>query len=319
MANWLRQYIGETEDSTRKEARWVAVGMVSTKDALTDPDFPIHFNDPHPDYPEGWHRCDNVRIDAAGFKVMSVTATFTIPVSGPGGAHDPDEPSLTTPLVYSWSTVQESVPIDTDVDGNAILTSARRAPQGATRPLNYKRVTITRWEASYNLPSALTYENSTNSGTFEGAAADTVKCSIIQPSQSYTVESALIPIDYVFDFRSEDVWGEKPWQLQFIDADSYGMVSVSGNTERRRLVTKAGESLTDIPLDGSGRPLSMADAYNPADDVSYYLNATDPAPQASPSWASIATPTGATVVNQGLVRALRYKHLPSRDFSALGF
>jgi len=51
MAEWNRQYIGENDDlgssaSRRSTARWVAVGMLSTKDALADASFPVTFNDP---------------------------------------------------------------------------------------------------------------------------------------------------------------------------------------------------------------------------------------------------------------------------------
>jgi hypothetical protein len=254
-------------------------------------------------------RCNSIRIDATGFKVMTVTANYSFPENG--DEHDPPEPSLTNATIYSWQTVQESVQIDRDWEGNAIVTSAGRAVTGITRPMNYKRLTITRWESNYNLSQALAYENTVNSDTFEGAAGGSVKCSIIQPSTQYTALSATIPIDYMFDFKSPTVWGAYPWRLFVTDKDSWALATINSATEWVRIVGVDGHPVGDVPLNGQGVPVS---GY-----VTYFERATDPEPKGSPSWVTQATPTGATVVAAGSLKQLRWMVLPEMVFSGLGF
>jgi hypothetical protein len=314
MAEWLRQPTGDSEGkaSGKRTAsvRWVAVGFVTTKDALADASFPVVYNDAHPDYSAAsGMRCNSIRIDATGFKVMTVTANYAFPENG--DEHDPPEPSLTNATIYSWQTVQESVQIDRDWAGNAIVTSAGRAVTGITRPMNYKRLTITRWESSYNLSQALTYENTVNADTFEGAAGGSVKCSIIQPSTQYTALSATIPIDYMFDFKSPTVWGAYPWRLFITDKDSWALCTINSATQWVRIVGADGHPAGDVPLNGQGVPLS---GY-----VTYFERATDPEPKGSPSWVTQATPTGATVVTAGSLKQLRWMVLPEMVFSGLGF
>jgi len=296
--------------SRRSTARWVAVGMLSTKDALADASFPVTFNDPHPDYGvTNLMRCDRIKVDAVGFKVMSVTANYSIPDDG--GEHEPSEPSQTNPLVYSWATVQETVAIDRDREGNAIVASSGRPVLGLTQPRNYKRLTITRWESSFSVTTSLAYENTVNSDTFEGAVSGTVKCPIIQPSQSYTSLSTLIPIDYTFDFKAVIVWGVEPWQTQGIDEDSFAYATVDGAAVPMLITDASGNPFGSVRLNGSGSPVDTSKLF--------YIDPATEKAIASPAWVSVPTPTGATVVAAGVAKALRWNTLPAVSYASLGF
>lgn len=313
MAEWLRQPTGDEETrgggGSTATLRWVAVGMLTTKEAIDDANFPIAFNDPHPDWGSGDpRRCSQVRIVANGFKVISVDATFAIPPDNTEFANP--EPSQTNPLVNSWSTVQESVAVGWDSANNAYISSARRRVAGITQIKNYKRLTITRWESSYNNTTAQSYENTVNSAAFLGGAVQTVKCSTINPSQNYTALSTLIPIDYTFDFKAVAIWGEKPWQVQYVDEDAYAYANIDG-TKRVRIVDANGDPVTAL-LDGLGRPL---------DSSLTYIDPATQLPKASPSWVSQSVVPGATIVSMsgGAVKMLRFDlSLPASNFNALG-
>lgn len=309
MTTWHRQPTGDgntqDEGSVTDQITWVAAEYLTTKEALEDPSFPIVRNALHPDYGvASLLRCRRVRIDATGFRVMTVTAEFGIPTNG---SYE-DEPSLIKPLVYSWQTVQESPPIDRDKDGNAILTSARRSVAGVSKPLNAKRLTVTQWEGSYNASTALAWENTVNNAAFEGAAEQEVRLEVIQPSSSYDENSSLLPIDYVMLFKPALTWGDRPHQIWIKDIDSFAYATVDGDATKVRLCDKNGNLLTDVLLDGSGRPKDTLGVT--------YLNKFG-RPEPSPTWNAKGTPTGATVVNVGLATFLRYDVLPAKNFSEL--
>lgn len=308
MAEWLRQPTGDEDGRDRNGhtglVRWVAAGPLTTQDAIEEGNFPIAFNDPHPDYgAQDTRRCASLRVVAQGFRVMALEARFSVPEDGT--LHRDEEASESQPTVFSWATIQETPQIDRDRDDNPLVTSARRAMSGITQPRNYKRLTVTKWQQSYSVATSLEFENTVNSTEFEGAQPGEVKCSTIQPSQSYTSQSAMLPVDYIFDFKAISVWGEHPHQTQFIDQDSFARAD--GNTVR--IVTATGEPVSDVPLDGEGRPLDTS--------LTYFENPEDEEPTDSPSWESLGTPTGATVVSAGDVVMLRYFTLPEKDHNTI--
>lgn len=309
MATWHRQPTGDEETIGNRPrsalVRWVAAGPLSTKEARDDPNFPIAFNAPHPDYGSSDpRRARAPRIVASGFRVISVEARFEIPSNGT--SHQPQEPDQTNPLVFSWQTIQEGVAIDRDRSGNPILTAMRRGVQGLTQTRNYKRLTVTRWQSSYSNTQAMNYENTVSSTTFEGAAAGEVKCSIIQPSQSYTAADALVPVDHVFDFKAASIWGAQPWQTLFLHRESYA----KADGKIVRIVTAGGEPVTDVLMNASGQPVDTS--------LTYFEAATDNEPVDSPSWDSVSLPSGATATTAGGAVMLRYLTLPEKDLNGLG-
>lgn len=310
MTTWHRQPTGDALNIEPKSRSgtvvWVAADHLTPKEALADPNFPIVRNAYHPDYGDTSPlRCRDIRINATGFRVMTVSAEFGIPDSG---SYEED-PSLTKPRVFNWQAVQESVAVDRDINGNAILTSARRSLDGIQKTKNAKRLTITNWESSYAAGTALDWENSVNADAFEGASPQEVRLESIQPSTSYDINATLLPIDYVFLFKPAAIWGDFPHQTWLVDKDSYAYATVDGTVTKVRLCDKTGVQLTDVLLDGTGRPKDTTGVT--------YLNKFG-RPEASPSWNAKGTPTGATAVDVGLASFLRYNTLPARDFADLG-
>lgn len=308
---WHRQPSGDEEGqagSSDAVVRWVVAGPLTTKEALADANLPIARNDPHPDYGAASAlRCETRRIVANGFRVMQLEASFAVPSNGT--SFESEEPSLLNPIVFSWSTIQESPQIQRDRDNKVIVTSARRRVSGITRTLNYKRLSVTRWESSYDNTQAQAIENHVNSTTFLGGTAGTVKCSIVQPNASYDELAALIPIEYTFDFKTVSIWGEQPWQPQNVDEDYMAYASIDSSAVLVRLVDKGGNALGPQLLDGKGRPLDSTVTYS------------DPAtgdPVESPTWSDQGVPNGAEIVAAGDAIMLRWYTLPESDFNSLG-
>lgn len=316
---WHRQPTGDEETGdaeSRRDAvvRWVASGPLSTKEAL-DAGLPIQRNDPHPDWGSGDpRRARSPRIIATGYRVITVEARFEVPSTG--DTHSPETPSESNPLVFNWQTIQESVAIDRDRDGNAILTAARRGVEGVTQVRNYKRLTITRWQASYDNLLAMAFENRINSDSWEGAEPGEVKCAIIQPSQSYDADAALIPVDHVFDFKAISLWGDHPHQTQFLHADSVAMATINSTPVRRKIYTTDGEPAGVVPLDNEGKPLAIGEL---SPDLTY-LRSDDPelGVEEDPDWVAVQLPAGAQAFEMGEVWGMRYLTLPEADFNNLG-
>lgn len=312
MADWLRQPTGDgagrNQQGETREVTWVAAGLLTPQEALDDPAFPVAFNDPFPDDPASPLRASGIRVNATGFRVQSAVATYSVPEEG--DEHRDETPDLATPTVLNWQTVQETVAIDRDVNGNAIVTSARRAVTGVTQSRNYKRVVITAFRDSYNPINALTYENTVNGSSFEGAQTGTVKCTSIVPSTSIESGSTLVPIDHVFDFKPESFWGPDPWQTWARNADEFAFATVDGATVKRRIVTTTGDPAGQVPLDANGIPIESG--------LTYFALPGDPAPAESPTWASAPSPPGATPFDAGAITFLVYQTAPTSDFNALG-
>jgi hypothetical protein len=306
MATWHRQQFdeaGQIAEKSTQQVVWVAAGLTSVANALADGNFPVAYNDAHPDFPA--FRANNIRINARGFQVFSVTADYEVPSNG--DSH-PEEDDLTKPAVFSYQTVQESVAIDRDATdannglGNPIVSSAGRSIQGINRTKNYKRLTITKWLASYDVDRAFEFENTVNSAPYENAKIGEVKCAIIQPNTSFPLPVTQIGIDHVFDFKPEEIWGKEPWQLMVRDEDSVGYA----DGKIRRFTTAEREPLDNEPLDGTGRPKNTSVTYVEGD-----------AAVLEPVWEAQPTPAGATILELGVLTYLRYQTLPLKNFNSL--
>ena len=310
MVAFYRQPTGhdysEAQDTKDVTVTWMVVDHATTFAVLSDANFPVAYNDVDPDDPTSGRKCSAIRVNATGFNVFSITATFSLPADGQE-EHPPSASSTGNPMVYSWGTITESVAIDRDRDGNAITTSAQRSPASAPmKPMNCKRLTVTKWLDGYDLARAMEYENSVNSDAFSGAAAGEVMCESIQPSGSYVATALLVPIDHSFVFKAISIWGEHPHQLYIKDQDNYGIVG----SVRHGFCDPDGNPLNDEPLDGNGRPV---------DTTVTYLNPVTGQPVSpAPTWYERTTPTGATIVDAGSIKFLRYMILPSKAFGGLG-
>jgi len=304
MAIFHRQPLGHEYDFSRVTITWLVAEHVTTHDVLADENFPVVYNDTDPDSPTSGRRCSAIRINATGFKVFSIEATYSIPDFGMD-AHDKPEPSEETPVIFQWQTVHESVSVDRDLNGNAIVTSAGRSTEEyLMRTLSAKRLTVTKWLGGFDVSRALEYENSVNNAAFGGAAANEVMCETIEPSSAYVPTAILVPIAHTFLFKPVSIWKDHPHQPVLKDQDSYGAVG----SNVLRFVTKKGDPMDDVPMDGKGRPLNSSVTYK---------DPTTGVIASSPTWDDRGTPTGATVVVSGAIVFLRYMLLPQKNFGAL--
>ena len=284
---------------------WVVTGLVTPAQVLADAEFPVEFNDVDPFEPTSGRKCNRIQVNATGLSVYSITASFQVPPASQWEQFQ--KPDAAKPLLYQWDTVTENIAIDRDKSGNGIITSAYRAPgTSVTQTRNYKRLTITKWMNGYDLARAMAYENTVNSVAWQGAAAGEVKCNTIQPSVAFQSSAMLIPIAHIFSFKATLIWQANPWQTFIKDQDGYGYVS----GVKRRILTKEGVPVDDVPLDGTGEPIETS---------LYYYRETEGGPIIDPpAWTGTATPTGATVIGSGKLRFLRYDTLPQTSFAGLG-
>jgi hypothetical protein len=322
MADFKRQFTGgETgvsNDGAFASAVWTAFGYDSGDAAKNSPDCPIRINDPWPDDLSSSLRCDRIRVSTIKPGAYRLTASFSIPDDGNehSGAGAVDGNPLSAPVEFRWNTVKMSLPVERDADGNAIVVSSGRGVDPPTyKDFNAKELSVIRNEASFSIATALTYENTVNSGAWGGAKTGEVRCTEVVPINQYTANASYVRIAYRFLFLSEDIFGSEPHQLRLLDQDTmaYGLISTGGSSGSSKrelvpLVNTNGEAV-DYPvlLDGYGKPLD--------ENITYYVgnSVTD-----SPIFNRIK-PTGAIVDQNGTEGVfLRYKTYPYRNFMSLG-
>jgi len=311
MSGWLLQtddtaVTGVNDDGDSIESRrvtYIKPGLSSVQDAIDDANFPFILNQQYPLVSNSRMKARVARVRATGFKVYAVDIEYSIPSRG----DEHTDESLSNPLVYNVQTVQESHAIDRDRIGNGILSSASRSISGIFKTRNYKRVVITRWESSYNAREASLKEEAVNIDSFEGSNPGEVKVVSIDPNQSFTLNTLLMPIDYTFDFKPAQIWGEDPWQTVIVDRDSFGLVG----GKVHRFVDAGGDPMTGVLLDGKGRPI---------DSSVTYIDETTNEPSPNPSWDQRPTPSGATVLGGSNMKFLKYDTVRPINFtSEFGF
>lgn len=272
-------------------------------------EFPVAINMQHPDE-AGLILCRQYAIKRVGLRLWRVIAQFESPPPGEDGhgAEEDDDP-VSQPPQFQWDDIDYTEPVDRDVNGNAIVNSAKQWFANPTSR-NFKafRLTIAVNEASYNPNIALAYVNHVNSDEFQGAAPQEVRCLSIIPTNVYTATTSYINIAYSFEFRSIDIWGEKPHQPRIKDQGRMGWADVDGANQRVRICTKNGQVVSDDePLNGHGAPYDQ--------DMTYLDGGDEPVE--SPSWVSIPTPPGATIEDTGVAVFLRYDVYPETSFGGL--
>lgn len=294
-------------------AVWIVTGVSSGREARTDPNVPIKFNDPHPDAPGQPLRCDNIRVSTISPSCYRLTATFSSPANGGSTYTDPVTNPLSEPAEYRIDPVQMSLPVERDSDGNFITVSSGRGFD----PPQHKdyaafELVITRNEAHYSIPTALQYINTVNVSAWAGAKAGEVRCVGIAPASSFKDGASYVAIEYRFLFLPESLFGANPHQLRVLDQDTMAVRELTDGGPKGlvQLIDFNGDAVDGpILLDGMGKPLDAWITYR--DSIDRIVQAPQFVGQ-TPAGATVETsPTGAVF--------LRYdKTYPAINFAALG-
>ena len=201
---------------------------------------------------------NSIVIDEEGEDGKSWIATVEY---GPYDANTFPGSPMDWPLRLRFTTNKLERVIWADRNGNAILNSAYD-PFKDPIAIDDSRtiITATRNEliSSFDLTLADSYKDKINASTWNGFAAETVKCSNIETSdpQLYTT-SVTIPgaiyyyaVTYTFEINRDT------WAREILDQ---GFTKLDGSTPKKRLqiTDKYGQPITEaVPLDGSGGELA---------------------------------------------------------------
>lgn len=214
---------------------------------------------------------------------------------------------LSEPARYRWTVRNESIEIDTDINGNPILNSAFDPfGQPATGEQEYIHLTVTKNVPTFDVKQAIEFVNSTNDAPviIPGAGevnTNNLYCTSIAPTGDYSLEVDYVNVAYDFDVADADL----------------GIVRILD--QGFNAVQKAGEAPKKVPdltepvlLDGLGHVFpNKIEGVQDGGDIQ---GGTTP-----PGATVEAVPSGQGSVQQG-DRAvfLRYRKAPQRTFTELG-
>lgn len=162
------------------------------------------------------------------------------------------------PSVVSWTNTLFQRPAVRDRNGNAIIMSTKEYPNP---PVDVDdiltKLSIQRYEASFNESVAMAFMNSVNSDWFFGAPPGTWKCLKFDARSHYENGFTSWDVTYEFEFR----W--QTWRLKVLDQSYHERIRVGEDTPEvyrlSRIYTKEGEPVSSPALlNGDGRNLELA-------------------------------------------------------------
>lgn len=242
----------------------------------------------------------------ANYKITSLVANDVNPITR-------------NPFV-SWKRNKCAVPVDTDLNGNAILNSALDAfKSNGNRNLTSRTLTIKRYEPYYDQSQADLYIDTVNSGnvTFEGLTfgPGQVYCVDYAPVTEYQEGCTYLEVQYVFEIRTPKaatlttLQKRHPFQRRILDQGlRCKYTDPTLGVAWGNLYTCQGELINrDVLFDGTGIPLDTT--------IKVGLGGMAPLAQTLP-----ATVLKDPISVGGKVRAvfLIYMDYPETDMTALG-
>jgi hypothetical protein len=247
--NWSDSRLSKASGNWTATESWVVTDVASKSEAI---DAAVAHNEQHPDNA-------NLRAyqrDAAqvGPLAWRVTAQYRFGEFGPGE----DDP-LNEPIEIDWQFIKETLPIDRDVDNNAIVNSAGDPyDPPPSRVYAHVALVIRRNEPLFSAATALAYIDKVNAAPITIAGAGTLDteqmlCDMIAPASSYRADAEYVPVVYRFILKP----GTRPHQLRTVDQGRNGWYQDGSDTKPGAIVDGEGNPvLADVRLDGTGKPIN---------------------------------------------------------------
>jgi hypothetical protein len=290
---------------------WDVVGYTNAQDAVAATG--VVAGNPHPLCP--YIKCTDIGVVEDKLSLCRVAANYNISSILP----NPVNPVSRQPFVR-WKRNKCAVPVDTDINGNAILNSALDAFKNyGNRNLTSRTLTIRRYEPYYDQGQADYFIDTVNSTnvTFEGLTftPGQVYCVDYAPVTEYQEGCDFVENQYVFEIRTPKFTNlttlqkRHPFQRRVLDQGlrckyndaTYGMSWGNLYTAHGELITR------DVLFDGTGKPLDTSVKVGPG------------------GMAPVAQTLPTTVLKDpisisGTVRAvfLVYMDYPETDMTTLG-
>lgn len=195
---------------------------------------------------------DPLSAEAQGFKFWKVTANYKAAGSGGGGGSS--GAVLGRPKLR-WTRGTVSGSVDVDAANRPLFNSAGDLFDGQTREKGERGFIITRVEQSYNLAKADEYEDTINDSTVTllnkyTFAPRTLRLVSYMPAGDIDFDATTIQAEYLFLIRRDT------WRRRLPDRGNRGWYTGDGGTKKKdAFVTDKGQILTDVLLDGTGKPI----------------------------------------------------------------
>lgn len=192
-----------------------------------------------------------------------IRCDFRIPETGE--FREPDEDPLNDPIEVTWGPVEQELPVDTDLDGLAIVNSAGDLKEGQTRPVTHLSLSLRKNYPYFNLDWFATWANSVNESpvTIGGLtfAAQHLYCKYPMPAAPYRVNDPFVPVVWVFELVPNGLLGPYPFQHRFADQGSQGWWLDGSDDRKAPFTTRNSDGewepiSSPIRLNGSGQPLT---------------------------------------------------------------
>lgn len=146
-------------------------------------------------------------------RVSPVFWIVTMNYEGEFGPEGANSPPWASPPEISWGDAESDEGIDSDVDGNPIVTTAGEAIAGVTTKVADLVLNVTRNYQSFSPAATHQYRHSVNSDTFAGFAPGLGRLVRFSAKQGYDVDAggywtvnASIQFRYPYNTSSERAW-----------------------------------------------------------------------------------------------------------------
>ena len=301
--SWSATSSGKTATGWNAKRVFQVSGVTSAQDAEAEIRVIAPVNSTHPS--NGLLLCAGYQTTGEGPQCWKTTVTYAWT---PSGAFDDPASPLNDPVRFKWKFGSVTLQVDRDYQNNAIVNSAGDPfDSPVTQHFGTLFLTVRRNEPFFNVQTALSYQNYTNSAPFNPFGAGIVapgqsRCVSVECDDELTTRQLFATVLYTFEFRADG------FTARIVDQGMRALFVPNGGsgTTAGAVYDNAGNRLTHpVLLDGKGKPL----------DSNVYVGI--------PGGAGVdgTTPTGATVeaiAGPPTCTFLHYTTYKQADFNQLG-
>ncbi|MGE5608329.1 MAG: hypothetical protein ACM359_03665 [Bacillota bacterium] len=316
MPTWSDDRISVSNGQWTATLGWTVSGVRSETEALNA--VPVREGASHPR--SGYLHCKGLNVERESPSLFHVQATYqnTLVSGGGGGGGGGGGDVLDTAVRWRWHVGHQSVPTDTDAEGNAIVNSTGEpAANGVYREETLVSLTVARTEPYYDIFWALQYIDHVNEDSFQVAGITVHPLAAVlrsaTPNEDIIEGAGPVRVEYVFEFKLTRTPLElnhevSPWDYALSDKGFHAYYQ-DGADNRTKYGTLYGSDhkplTTPARLNGSGQPINKS------------IRVSDQLKEAWPTqWQIKREKVGE---GEELAYLLRYKKYPRAKFAELGF